>query len=376
VAGTAVSAAGREPLRLGYDARCLTVARRPVRTGVEYYAHHLLQGLARRDLRLTVFTAPGADLGVDGASQVGVRGAESSLAWPLALGGAVRGRRLDVLLVPEQYLPVGPGLPPSVAVVHDVHFLAHPHSYGRLSRLKLTVATRQVVAGARRVAVVSESVEAELLERFPRLEGRLAVVSPACDPELFRPRPAAEVRATLERLAAPRPYLLYVGALAPHKNVGAVLRLAARHSDLGVVVAGPDKGAEAGLRGLAAELGLGARARFLGYVDDRDKADLMAGAELFVFPSRHEGFGLPVLEAMACGTPVLCSDRGSLPEVLGDGGLAVPPDDAEALAAAAATLLDSTERVRAGRRALARSRAYSWPESAARMHRLALEAAG
>lgn len=362
-------------LQLGADARCLTTPRRPVRTGVENYAYYLLRELARRDLYLRIFQGNGGPSGVEADETVIVPGANSSVLWPLSLGWAVRRARPDVLLIPEQYLPVAPQLPPVIAVIHDLHFLNYPGNYGRLARLKLAMATRYVVAAASRIVVDSESVRAEVLDQFPKLDGRVSVVSPACDHQLFRPRDGNEVLGALRRLGVSRPYVVCLGALAHNKNLGAVLEMVARLPELALAIVGPDKGAEVGLRAQATRLGLGPRISFLGYVGDLDKALLLNGAELLVFPSEHEGFGLPVLEAMACGTPVVTSDRGCLPEIVGDGGIVVPYNDGEALLEATLVLLETRRRAAFAERAIRRASNYSWAASAEQMHRLALEAA-
>jgi glycosyltransferase involved in cell wall biosynthesis len=154
-----------------------------------------------------------------------------------------------------------------------------------------------------------------------------------------------------------------VGALQARKDpLLAIEALPLTAAELGLVLVGPDKGAESDARRAVARLGLNGRVEFAGHVDKEELAELYRGAECLVFPSRYEGFGLPALEAMASGTPVVATTAGALPEVTGDAAILVQPGDPVALAGGIERALADCERlVRAG---LERARRYSWSETA------------
>jgi glycosyltransferase involved in cell wall biosynthesis len=165
------------------------------------------------------------------------------------------------------------------------------------------------------------------------------------------------------------PYLLFVGLAQPRKNLEGVARvfarLAARREDLSLVLAGEDGYPEGVLQTLLVETGARDRVRCLGYTDAADLPALYSRAEALLFPSRDEGFGLPVLEAMACGCPVVSSDRGALPEVLGPGGLAFPVEATDDMEEALERLLSEPSARRAEvERGIERARAFTWARTA------------
>lgn len=177
---------------------------------------------------------------------------------------------------------------------------------------------------------------------------------------------AASLPAGLSRFG----FWLVVGTLEPRKNLRRLVRAYARlvHSNAGtppLVIAGGEGWMEDDFDALLSDLGIGERVRRLGYVDDATLASLYANCLAFVYPSLVEGFGLPVLEAMTMGAAVITSNRSSLPEIVGDAGLTVPPEDEEALAGAMRTLADNPgtrERLRAA--ALRRAAGFSWAAAA------------
>jgi glycosyltransferase involved in cell wall biosynthesis len=229
---------------------------------------------------------------------------------------------------------------PVALAVHDVSFMTHPEWLGPRARQVLRRLVPASARRARRVLALSQWAAAEVAEALALPPGRVAVVSPAADP-VFVPRPGAA-----ERVAARyglRGYCLAVGDLGPRKNLGALADAVARlgRPDLPLALAGR------AARGAAAVLG-GAPVRWLGRVPDAALADLYAAAAVTALPSLHEGFGLPALEALACGSPLVVSDRGALPEVVGDAALVAPPT-AEALADALRAALEpaTADRLRA-----------------------------
>ncbi len=198
------------------------------------------------------------------------------------------------------------------------------------------------------------------------------------DRSLFHPFSRSEVKEVTARHGVEGPYLFYAGTLAPHKNLttvlGALARAAARRPELALAAAGPWSAAErSDLLARARRLGVAERVRTLGYVDRADLGPLMAGAVAFVFPSLEEGFGLAALEAMASGAAVLASDRASLPEVVGEGGLLLDPTRPDAWSRATLDLLERPEwSSELRRRARAQAARFDWDLAAAELLRLLL----
>ena len=216
--------------------------------------------------------------------------------------------------------------------------------------------------------VVTDSLcsQRDILRLLPITEDRVTVVNPGVDTQWFAPA------ARRDEGAGARPYVFCVAGDDPSKNVETLIDAFARLSQpvrerYDLVLAG-DVRKRAGLSDRVARLGLTDRVLFPGPVSDERLLHLYRQARLFVFPSRYEGFGLPVLEAMACGCPVIASNASSLPEVVGDAGVLVEPDDVEGLSRELFSLLSDEGRWEDLRkRGLVRARQFSWDETARRM---------
>jgi glycosyltransferase involved in cell wall biosynthesis len=255
-----------------------------------------------------------------------------------------------------------------VTTVHDLIPLRFPALVPARHRWAVRCFLGPALRRAARVIAVSEVTRGELLARFRLDPARVVVVPEAAGPEYAPPAPAA-LAAARARYALERPYVLSVGLLEPKKNLGALLEAVARlrrgaawgATELLVAGAagwGPDP------RAHAAALGLDGAVRFLGPVPEADLPALYGGARGFVLPSLWEGFGLPALEAMAAGTPVVASNRGALPEVTGGAALLVEPTP-EPLAEALGQLLeDAALRARLRAAGLARAAQFSWERTA------------
>ncbi len=275
---------------------------------------------------------------------------------------------------------------PTVLTLYDLIGRRLPGSVPGLRARLLSLALRQALRGAEGILTISEAARRDILaETGP---GRQVVVTPLAADARFGPRPAAEVEALRGRLDLPPRYALYLGINKPHKNlvllVEAWARLAEAHPELvtgaaaaGLVIAGRWDPRYPEARERAEHLPEAHRPRFLGPVDEADLPALYTGASLFAFPSRYEGFGLPPLEAMACGAPVLAADATSLPEVVGEAGLLLPPEEPEAWAHAMARLLGDSALARdLARRGIDRAAGFSWRETARRTLRLYHRVAG
>ncbi|MFN7135227.1 MAG: glycosyltransferase family 4 protein, partial [Myxococcales bacterium] len=253
---------------------------------------------------------------------------------------------------------------PYVLTLHDVNYLALPQLYGRHREVYFRTAVRLFATRARAVLTVSEFSRREIEQRLHVPAERIDVVYNGVDAR-FSPAPAAQVEALRERRGLPAEYLLYVGSFVPHKNVPLLLAAYARLSGAPpLVLCGrhPET-----VKPHVERLGLARRVVLLDGAGDDELPALYSGATAFVFPSRYEGFGLPPLEAMACGTPTLVSNAGSLPEVTGGAARLFDPDDDVTLARQLEQVLGSpslrAELALAGR---VRAAQFSWQNAVAR----------
>ncbi|MBC7226906.1 MAG: glycosyltransferase family 4 protein [Thermoflexales bacterium] len=290
-----------------------------------------------------------------------------SLRQQWAVPRFMRRLRADLYHSPYYLMPYRPGVP-TVLTVHDLIPLRFPRQSTLQARLLFRWTTALALRAADHVIAVSEATRQDLLRFFPLPADRVSVIPEAADPA-FRPCSPAEVEALRCRYGLPESFVLYVGSNKPHKNLTRLVEAWAQITEYGVrntlIIAGPWDPRYPEPRRRAEQLGLQA-IRWLGPVPEADLPALYSAADLFVFPSLYEGFGLPVLEAMACGAPVVCSNTSSLPEVAGDAALRVDPTDVRALAEAVANLLtDEVQREEMRKRGWQQAARFSWERTAA-----------
>ena len=276
--------------------------------------------------------------------------------WPLPRPA------VKLVHVPDEREP--PWRVPVVATVHDLYAALRINYVDEGKRQRKLRFYEHLRDRCARLVCVSENTRQDFLRLVGGDPARLKVVPLGVSPG-FRPHSAAEIDALRTRLRLDGPYLLFVGATA-NKNLARVIEAFAAGGfgrDFSLVVAG-DQPAEAlaATTSRLATLGLSSRVRFIGHVGDADLPALYAGAAAYLFPSLYEGYGLPILEAMASGTPVLASDRGSCPEVAAGHAVIVDPTDVQALAAGIAAALEMPADRRVA--ALAHARARTWAETA------------
>jgi glycosyltransferase involved in cell wall biosynthesis len=257
-----------------------------------------------------------------------------------------------------------------VFTLHDLTFLSHPELHTVGNRVETLCAVVEAVCAADAFIAVSEHTKAQAVELLGLADERITVIHEAADPA-FKPVERDERQAEVRRrLGIDGPFLLTVGSLEPRKNLGRLLdALAALPEDVrvghGLVVTGGPGWRNRALRERIEGAGCAMRVHLTGEVSQPDLAVLYSAAEAFVYPSLSEGFGLPVLEAMACGAPVITSSTSSLPEVAGEAAVLVDPTDTEALAEAVARVLsDSALRRELRARGFHRVAEFSWQRTA------------
>lgn len=268
------------------------------------------------------------------------------------------------------FLPFCFGTLPTVLTAHDVSWLRYPRTHPATRVNLLRRHFPKALRRADRVIVVSDFVRAELLALCDVDAGKVRVVHNGVAPA-FRPRPPDALRTALARHALmPGGYLLALGTIEPRKRLSTALRAhqrlpAALRRHVPLVLAGIKGWLTDELeRELVPAVARG-EVRLLGYVPDPELPFLLAGACATVYPSIYEGFGLPPLESMACGVPVICSDRSAMPEVVGDGGVLLDPDDIAGFSAAMLRAIeDPVWRQVIGERALRRAGRFSWQRCA------------
>jgi glycosyltransferase involved in cell wall biosynthesis len=363
---------GPKGLAVGLDARTLASE---VHSGVEEYVINLVSALSRLTEAPEIIAyvdrpipdpeiAQAASSGPLRTSIVRARRGWLRAALPWRLWRD----RVNLVHLPSTILP--PLLPcPAVVTVHDLAWVRYPETY----EPKDLVMQRRAVAGAAarasHIIAVSDSTARDLRQHYPRSGDRVSViplgVSPQFSPDGLRLSSAAFPGA--ERLT--RGYVLYAGGLQPRKNLLRLLvayqKVLAETSAPPLVLAGAVSPHAHELRQAAQRLGIERHVVFPGYVAQDLLPALYRSATVFVYPSLYEGFGLPVLEAMACGVPVVTSNVSALPEVAGEAALLVDPESVERLSWAVSLLLaDQALRQTLGQRGLARARQFTWEQTA------------
>lgn len=340
--------------------------------GVHKYIYHLLGNLGQSDdgFRYTALAGEGR-LPANAApvvtrSRWPTDNALGRIAWEQCLQPRTL-RRIEADLAHGPVF-VGPLLSPCpvVLTIHDLSFIRFPALFRPSNRLYLSVFARLSARKARRLIAVSRHAASEARRLLGVPREQIDVVHNGVD-RGFRPLPAQAVEAFRSHKHLPERYLLHVGTLEPRKNLIRLVEAFDRACDdsMSLVLAGGKGWYYNEVFAKVEELQLGNRVAFAGYVPDGELPLLYNGAFSLVYPSLYEGFGLPILEALACGTPVLTSTSSSLPEVAGDAALVVDPRDVDDIARGIRQLMvDDTLREELRERGLARAQQFSWQRTA------------
>jgi len=340
--------------------------------GVHHYIVHLLRHLGSADVGLRFSALLGADAPSPTSDMHVQRSRWNTgnpmvrVLWEQVMQPQVL-RHIDADLVHGPVF-VGPLVAPCpiVITIHDLSFMRFPDFFRPGNRLYLKTMTRLSARRARRLIAVSEhaATEAAHLLGIPRRN--IDVVYHGVDPA-FRPLPAADVTAFRRRRELPEQFVLFVGTLEPRKNIARLIEAFARIYDgqVKLVLVGGKGWLYEDLFARVEELDVREGVRFAGYVPSEELPLWYNAARAFAYPSSYEGFGMPVTEAQACGTPVLTSNCSSLPEAAGDAALLIDPQDVEAIATGLQQLLnDSSLRETLRGRGLAHARTFNWSRTA------------
>jgi len=365
-------------IRIGFDGRSLTSPA----AGVRRYVHELFGSLGDRDdVQMVAVGVPkGVRLPRGVLAVPGGRALPTNPGWMLTgLPRAARGAALDLFHAPSYTAPLG-GPRPLVLTVHDVSYERHPGWYPYRRDPLRRAFYRWSARTADRIITDSEFSKSEIIAAYGLAPDQIDVVPLAAAP-VFSP---ATFSTTTVRSAAHAPFILHVGDLHPRRNIEiaarALLRVRARRADLApvrLVLAGVDRGAGHALEErMRREPGGAGLVDIRGRTTDADLLALYRSATAFVYPSLYEGFGLPLLEAMACGTPVIASRAASIPEVTGDAALLLDPHDEHAWTDAIESVFDPTNAAALREAALRRASMFTWRRTAEQtldVYRRALE---
>jgi glycosyltransferase involved in cell wall biosynthesis len=357
---------------VGIDASRATSAQP---TGTEIYSRELIRALLALDQQnqYRLYTRERVAPDFFAARQLRIANYELRdmlfpRAWThLRLSYEMLTRAPDVLWVPAHVLPlVHPRR--SFVTIHDVGQAHFPDAHPPLQRAYHNWAVWWNTRCATRVFADSESTRDDLVRFFHVPPEKILVVYPAYDAQLYQPiRDPARVESVKARYRLSGDYVLTIGTIQPRKNYARLIEALGKLpvANCALVIVGKRGWLHKTIFESVAQLGLQTRVHFLDYVSAADLPALVSGARVFVFPSLHEGFGLPILEAQACGTPVVCAMTSSLPEAAGDAALFFDPLDVDAIAGALArALTDDALRAKLIARGFENVKRFSWEVSA------------
>ncbi len=351
---------------LGIDGR-LANAKRPA--GVGHYCREVLRALGEMDaglwLRVYLDDEPVPELPV---RRDRIRMLPRGPFWThRILANELRSHPPDVFFSPLAQVPWRCPCPALVTVL-DLAAWSHPASFPWRKRFMMKMQARHAIRAAGHLVAISEATAADLAQRFRLDPARITVAPLGCGERFFNPAPPG---ADTILSSLPERYVLYLGQVQPRKNlirlIEAFERVLKAHPDLPhhLVLAGGLGWQNEAIYRAASHSAVADRIQFLDYVPDAQVPTLLAGADVLALVSLWEGFGLPALEAMAVGTAVLASNCSSLPEVVGDAGVLVDPENVDVIAdGLGQLLLDESLRAQCERRGRERAREFTWARTA------------
>lgn len=364
-------------LPIGIDASRAVLAQR---TGTEHYSASLLRALSElpeaRRCSVVLYANVVSEgtaverLGFDLPPSWRVRAMPFPRLWThVRLSWEMLRRAPGGLFVPSHVVPLWYPRR-TVVTVHDLGYIYYPQAHTRFSRLYLHLSTRFSAHAARRVIAISQATKRDLMKHYKVPPRKVRVIYHGRDPIFVPVRDGQKLRETAAKYGIEHPYCIHVGTLQPRKNLGLLIEAWER---LRTMLESPPQLLLAGKRGwLYDDLlrdvqakGLGELIKFADYVEREDLPALYSGALALTFPSLYEGFGLPPLEAMSCGTPVLASTASSVPEVVGDAAVMLNPHDSAAWADAVQLLSRDVALLESlSGKGLARAAQFTWERCA------------
>ncbi len=352
-------------MRIGFDATILSKRL----TGVGIYTKSLITALLQVDSGIEIVLFSHKDISFFNDNPRVEKIIEKSLNQQAFIQGKLKGlidkHSIDVFHGPNFYLPRR-GKTPMAVTVHDLsaQFMPSQHSLKhRLSQIFLKPSLKR----ADRIITVSKATEDELVRYYSRCADKIHVVYNGVS-DRFSPAGDEEKKRIKKDLGLPERFILFVGTLEPRKNLRGLLLAYAQLREkfyFKLVIAGGKGWMESDIPKIIAENKLENDVLFTGYIDSERLPALYSTADIFAYPSFYEGFGLPPLEAMACGTPVVTSNRSSLPEVAGDAAILVDPDDVGDIAVELKRIIED-EELRNGliKKGLTRAKKFTWDRCA------------
>lgn len=356
--------------RIGLNAHLLSGEAGYRRAGIHQYIYQVLRHLPADGSRYVLFTrqsgewAGRPDFEAVATAWPTERRAARILWEQSAWTAEARRRRLDLLHSMAFVTPPWPPCP-VVVTIYDLSFIHLPDSFPARQRRYLTAQTSRSCRTATRLVAISEAGRQDIHQRFGVPLERIDVVVPGVG-DNFRTQAAEDLASFRQREGLPERFLLHVGTLQPRKNIPVLLQALARidDRDISLVLAGGKGWLYDEIFAQVEALGLRERVRFAGYVEDEALPLWYGAASALVFPSLYEGFGLPIVEAMACSTPVIAARTSSLPEAGGDAALYFDATDADGLAAQIDRLLgDPALAADLRGRGLAQAARFTWEEA-------------
>ncbi|MEK7618802.1 MAG: glycosyltransferase family 1 protein [Patescibacteria group bacterium] len=360
-------------MQIGIDASRATRARK---TGTEWYSYHLIKNLLECDKESTYVLYTQKNGEFNPPFLIPQNAKQKKLWWPAPylwtqgrLSLEMLTRSPDTLFVPSHSLPIVTA-PRTVTTVHDVGFRQWKSLIPASDYAYLEWSTRFALQHASPIIAISSFTRDELVRLFGADPAAIRVVPLGYDEEMYRPLLDPEYcNLLLDRCKIRKPFILCIGRIDGRKNIGVLLRaferLKSRHPDLSLVLVGPRGAGSAGLlRSLSASR-YADSIHLRGWVREEDKVGLLNACECFVFPSLYEGFGLPILEAQACGAPIACSNTTALPEVAGAGAVYFDPHSISDITEKIEQVIsDSSVRERIRHEGFANVKNYSWKKTA------------
>lgn len=355
-------------MTIGVDAGCLSVSDERLKVGVYQLGFNLLSNLSKLDRVNKYLLYSFSSISQDILSCFGPN-IESRILRPKRFWLTARLSLEFFLKKPDIFLGLGQALPffhplKSIIFVYDLAFEYYPNCYpGSFS--KLSRQTKYAVHHSDKIVAISNSTRDDLIKLYDINEEKIEVVYPGVD-SIFKPQTFKKVSKIKEKYNITRPYFLFIGSLKPIKNIPKIIEgfykfLEQTRRSYQLILAGSDFWLDKGIPRRIKQLKLGKEILNLGYLEREELPIIYSGAIAFISPSLYEGFGIPLLEAMSCGTPIITSDVGSMPEVTGDAALLINPNNTDGISEALVKITENKDlRNRMRTRGFKRVKNFSW----------------